>query len=185
MTDQLKNKIPRWQALFAPRSFMKTKFIVVPFVIVFALIIMFPFLPYLVVVDGESSAIVYKSSIKAEKQFSIRFIHSIHLTPVDEFYLVDDDFNLILYETQFDTFGVGMPSGLSEGETVQLKDGKIIIKNMHRMLPYLDLRIGQVIADHTLNINGQTVKLAKVAEPGSFVRIKAVKLSILQIVVTR
>ncbi|WP_176717328.1 DUF1850 domain-containing protein [Vulcanibacillus modesticaldus] len=113
--------------------------------------------------------------------FKIRFIHSIHLTPVEEFYSVSEDMNIVLNELHFDTYSVGMPSELNEGEQIELKDGKIIIKNMRRVFPYIDLRVGQVIANHSLTINEQTIKLSDITPPGTWVRIQINKLSILEL----
>lgn len=146
------------------------------------LLIMFlPLFPYFLIIDGESNEILYKTPIKENDQFSIKFIHSIHLTPVEEFYRVDKDLNIQLFELYFDTYSVGMESSLNEGELLELKDGKIIIKNMNRIFPFIDLRVGQVIANHTLTINNDTLELTKVSSPGAYVRIQVKKLSILEI----
>lgn len=146
------------------------------------LLIMFlPLFPYFLIIDGESNEILYKTSIKANDQFSIKFIHSIHLTPVEEFYRIEKDLNIQLFELYFDTYSVGVESSLNEGELLEFKDGKIIIKNMNRTFPYIDLRVGQVIANHTLTINNETLELTKVASPRAYVRIQVKKLSILEI----
>lgn len=174
---------PRWRS-FAPRSFKeKTKKQIAIFVTIaiFFLIIVFPFLPHLIVVDGETNRILYKTTFTSQDIFVIKFIHSIHLTPVYEYYQISDSMDIILTEVHFDTYSVGMPSDLNKGEVLELKDGEIIIKNMQRILPYIDLRVGQVIADHRLIIGDKEIRLADIASPGSWIRFKASNLSILDL----
>lgn len=175
------NKLIPRRLSFAPRSFIKYG-IMYFLLFVLVLIMIVPFFPHLVVMDGQTNKTLYQTAMMPKETFVIRYIHSIHLTPVKEIYQISNDADIILQEVHFDTFSVGMPSELNEGEVLELKDGKIMIKNMNRQLPFIDLRIGQVIANHTLIINDTTVQLSKIAPPGSWVRIKATRLSMFELV---
>lgn len=177
---KLKKLVPRW--LKAPRFF---KSILVLLAILMLLIIFLPLFTYFVIADGQSGTILYKTPIEAEDQFAIKFIHSTHLTPVEEIYRVDKDLNIQLFELHFDSYGVGMESSLNEGELLELRDGKIIIKNMNRIFPYIDLRVGQVIANHTITIDNFNVELSNITSTGSQIRIQVKKLSILEILGVR
>lgn len=168
---------PRW--LLSPRLFKKISFLILTSLLL--LIIVFPFFPYLEIIDGNSNKVLYKTPISTEEKFSIKFIHSIHLTPVEEIYYIDRNLNVVLTEVSFDTYSVGIPSELNENEILEFKDGRIIIKNMNRQFPFIDLRVGQVISNHTLTINNETLDLAEIASPGAPVRIKATRLSIFRI----
>lgn len=153
------------------------------FLIIFAflLFVMVPFFPHLVVLDGQTNKLLFHHTVHTGQTFEIQYIHSIHLTPVNEFYQINDELNIVLNEVHFDTYGVGMPSDLSEGETLELKNGKMMIKNMRRILPSIDLRIGQVIANHQLIMNSQKIPFSSIAPPGSWVHIEVKKLSIIEL----
>jgi len=173
---KLKRLVPRW--LKAPRFF---KSMLVLLAMIMLLIMFLPLFSYFIIIDGQSGIILYKTPIEVKDQFSIKFIHSTNLTPVEELYRVDKDLNIQLFELHFDTYSVGMESSLNEGELLELKDGKIIIKNMNRVFPYIDLRVGQIIANHTITINDRDLVLSNIISPGSLVRIQVRKLSILDI----
>ncbi len=178
----LKYKAPRF---FLSRIWQKNGFLkriaILFLLMLFFLIMMFPIFPHLVVLDGETNKMLYHIPVRIEEQFIIHYIHSIHLTPVDEIYHVNANMQIVVDEVHFDTYSVGMPSELNAGETIELKDGKIMIKNMNRSLPYIDLRIGQVIANHQLIIKNQTIQMSDIAPPGSWIRLKMVKLNIFKL----
>ena len=172
------NKLLRWHLKVAPRFFMKT----ILFISLISIIIIgfVPLFPSLVIYEGDQREIVYHTDINQSSTFSIRYIHSIHLTPVEEDYQINDHLQIVLNRLSFDTYSVGMPSGLNDGEELELSDGKMIITKMDRTFPYIDLRVGQVISDHTLMIKNKKIKLGDIAKPGSVVRIQVVKLNLLQ-----
>lgn len=83
--------------------------------------------------------------------FSLRFIHSIHRTRVDEYYRTSGDV-LELYELRYDTYGTGMPSGEEEG--FRLEDGRFVV-TLHRRFPSIELWVSPV-PGHGLDV-GDTV----------------------------
>lgn len=117
--------------------------------------------------------LVYEFQVDADRTFSIRYIHSIHRTPVTEHYKVDENLNLVLESVMFDSYGVGIPSELEPGETFSEQDGKFVLGNINRQLPYFDQRIGQVIANHTLLVHGTEIPLSEWSPPGTWVRFQA------------
>lgn len=173
------NKIPGRHS-FAPRFFKKEGLLFLLLLTLLFLIIAFPFFPHLIIIDGKHKKLLFKSSLADSDEFVISFIHSTNLTPVDDYFKIEKDYTITLMESHFESYSVGMPSELNEGEVLELKNGKIIIKNMNRNLPYIDLRIGQLVANHTLIINNKTIPFKIIASPGSMVKIKAEKLSLLQ-----
>lgn len=171
----------RWQNLFAPHNFSKKKIISLIILVILLTLITIPFFPHLVIVDGESGNILYIKSFLLEKEFMISYIHSIHLTQIEELYMINDC-NIILNEVHYDTYSVGMPSELSEGEVFEIKDGMFIISNMNRVFSSFDQRVGQVISDHTLIIGNNKIKLDKITSPGSWIRFEVRKFSIISLI---
>jgi hypothetical protein len=113
--------------------------------------------------------------------FKILYTHSIHLSEVVEIYEISREHSLVQIGLIYEDYAIGMPSGPGKGEKFKLEDGKIHITNMNRQFPHLDIRIGQVVANHHLSIDGTTYQLGKYLTPGSWVRVKYRKISNLEV----
>lgn len=110
--------------------------------------------------------------------FGIRWTHSIHRSPVEEHYRLQDG-QIILSEMTFRDYGIGMENELSPGEELIMQDGQFRILHMNRVFPALHLFIGQVRANHTLLFLGKEIPLGSVYIPGSAITIQVEKRSIL------
>lgn len=117
--------------------------------------------------------------LRKEKTFQIQYTHSIHLTEVVESYRLTND-QIIQTELAYEDFAVGMPSNAEGAEVFEEKDGTYYIKNMNRAFPFIDLRTGQVRANHQLIYENRTYTLSKSIEPGTWVRISERKLTLWQ-----
>jgi hypothetical protein len=134
----------------------------------------------LIIEDGETGERLAFMNIKPEEEFSIKYIHSIHRTPVLEIYHANEEGKIIQTEMRFEEFGVGMPSGATGTEVFTQKDGAYILSNMYRTFPLLDIRTGQIIANHTLLYDGHEYPFSSFSEKGSWVRIKTEKVNVWQ-----
>ena len=78
----------------------------------------------------------------ADKNFTIRFIHSVQKTPVEENLRVNDGLDgFILESTKYQSFGVGLPFLLNEGD-FRREGYYFIFENINRQLKNLSLRVG-------------------------------------------
>ena len=93
----------------------------------------------------------------------ISFIHSVQKTPVEEYLRVERLGKIILYETHYQSFGVGLPFLLDEGDFHQ--EGDTFILKMNREFNDLALRIGKN-TQHTLDIDGEILPLYKMLKAG-------------------
>lgn len=112
--------------------------------------------------------------------FQIKYTHSIHLSDVVDFYFVTKDGNIKQYELMYEDFSIGMPANASEGETFVQKNGKYYLKNMNRIFPSFDLRVGKVRANHTLIYDQKEYPLSRFIEPGTWVRLKIERINLWQ-----
>lgn len=126
----------------------------------------------LTITDDSSGKLVFAAPVQPGDSFSIQFIHSVHRTPINEFYQISEDHNMILSKVMYETYGVGNPSDITPGEKFYMENGKLVIEGMDRVMDSILLRIGQVRADHQLIIQGKRIHLAELNEPGSKVMIK-------------
>ncbi|WP_077211229.1 DUF1850 domain-containing protein [Bacillus dakarensis] len=152
----------------------------VPLVALFIILAFIPFKHALVFEYQNTEQILAYIPFSEEHKFKIKYIHSIHLSDVVESYVVTKDEQIQQYELMYEDYGIGMPSNASEGEIFEQKDGKYYIKNMKRIFPFFDLRIGQVVANHTVIYKNREYALSEYMEPGTWVRIKIVKLNFFQ-----
>ncbi|GLB58949.1 DUF1850 domain-containing protein [Cytobacillus sp. NCCP-133] len=118
--------------------------------------------------------------IKENGFFKIKYTHSIHLSDVVESYKVTEKSYIKLYELTYEDFAIGMPENASNGEIFEQKDGKYYIKNMNRIFPFFDLRLGEVRANHRIISEGEEYPLSYYIEPGTWVRIKAKKINLIE-----
>ncbi|MFE8700452.1 DUF1850 domain-containing protein [Cytobacillus sp. FJAT-54145] len=161
----------------------------IKFQTIFLLTLIFTFIAILIVIPYKQALVFqYQNTGKVlayiplseDKTFKIKYTHSIHLSDVIESYQITNNGQIKQYELEFEHFSIGMPENASEGERFEQKDGKYYIKNMNNLFPSFDLRIGQVRANHTVIFQKKDYPLSKTIEPGTWVRIKAEKLNIIQ-----
>lgn len=90
-----------------------------------------------------------------DNRFDILFIHSFHLTPVAERYIVDEDSGgrlvLHLFELEYESIGVGMPSEAELG--FRLENGKFEL-SMDRRFACIPLMIS-IVPGHGLLVRGK------------------------------
>ncbi|HEY8341619.1 MAG TPA: DUF1850 domain-containing protein [Calditerricola sp.] len=128
-----------------------------------------PLFPTLTLRDGMAGTLLLAIPVSRGERMTLRYIHSIHRTPVIETYAIGDD-ALVLEAVRFQSYGVGMPSDVEQGQTFAMENGWFVLSRLNRPLPHLDLRVGYV-ANHTLHIGSRHVSLARIAAPGSWVRL--------------
>lgn len=104
------------------------------------------------------------------KEFSLRYIHSVHLTPVYENFVIQTDGTFLLISTRYQSYGVGLPSLPEEG-TLRLQDGWMILENLQRPFSEIRLRVGPE-AKLSLLVAGKTYPLHEWFSPGSLLVIR-------------
>ncbi len=81
--------------------------------------------------DGE---IVFKQKVQPGDKFTLKYTHSVALTPVWEIFIINKDYKIILIETDFLDHGAGLPYAPFDEEIFIEEDGKFKIKNMYRII---------------------------------------------------
>ena len=92
--------------------------------------------------DGE---IIFKQKVQLGDKFTLKYTHSVALTPVWEIFIINKDYKIILIETDFLDHGAGLPYAPFDEEIFIEEDGKFKIKNMYRII-YIPFyyRIGSI-----------------------------------------
>ncbi|MCM3674494.1 DUF1850 domain-containing protein [Peribacillus simplex] len=147
----------------------------IPLIITFLLF--FPYKHVIAFSFEDQGKLVAYLPLESEKNFRIKYTHSIHLSDVLESYRFSDK-QIIQTEFSYHDFAVGMPSNAEGKEVFEEKDGTYFIKNMKRNFTYIDLRVGQVRANHRLVYDEKTYTLADFIKPGTWVRISLESISL-------
>ena len=114
--------------------------------------------------DGHTT--VLKAQLREAEPLTIRFIHSVQKTPVEENLHVDDELaGFVLDSTRYQSFGVGLPFLASEGQ-FRAEGDHFVMDGMERRFPRLSLRTG-VGTELTLVLDGTEERLFEKLEPGS------------------
>ena len=120
-------------------------------------------------VQGEGRTLL-ALPLSETQAFTIRFIHSVQKTPVEENLVVDPaardgagEFRLL--STRYQSFGVGLP--FMEGEGEFHEEGEyFVFDHMDRHFPSLTLRTG-VGTQLTLRTKAKTLRLYELFPPGA------------------
>lgn len=132
---------------------------------------------YLTAAD-ESGRVVYMRPVRRGERYTVRFIHSVARTPVDEIYEIGEDCS-ILRETVYDMMGAGLPAGPGEGQVFSTENGKYRLGGFSLKIPVLTYRIDKVVADHTLLMGKDVFQLRRwVSAPGKPLSFRVEKASL-------
>jgi hypothetical protein len=153
------------------------KFMAFGIPLLIAFLLFFPYKQVIAFSYQDQGELVAYLPLKNERNFQIKYTHSIHLSDVLESYRFSDK-QIIQTELAYHDFAVGMPSNAEGEEVFEEKDGTYFIKNMQRTFTYIDLRVGQVKANHRLIYDEKTYTLADFIKPGTWVRISSERISL-------
>ncbi|WP_026765224.1 DUF1850 domain-containing protein [Selenomonas ruminantium] len=118
---------------------------------------------------------LYIGEVAVGFPLSLRFIHSVQKTPVEEFLAVKEGCrSFVLNATKYQSFGVGLPFDKREGEFHQEGDF-YWLRGQNRKFDRLDLRTG-VGTELTINIGGRSFPLYEQYKPGTLVTVELMPL---------
>jgi len=105
---------------------------------------------------------VFVRIVRPGNEFALGFIHSVELSPVWDYFRVDDSYRIILYETEVRSFNTGLPSTLTGEERLHRERDGYRISGMNRVLPSIDLWVHEK-TDNTLKVKDDSLKLYSLA----------------------
>lgn len=85
-----------------------------------------------------------------DREFALRFMHSVHRTPVIETFFVLPSGSIQLTGVKYETYGVGMPFLPSEG-SFSWEGNSYVLRGLDRRFEKIDLRVGPE-ARHVLSV---------------------------------
>ncbi|MBM7704749.1 DUF1850 domain-containing protein [Metabacillus iocasae] len=161
---------------------MKKKLVLIVVAVMSLAICFVPFKEALVIEHENSNKVIGYAFMEGQTSFQIKYTHSIHLSDVIETYEITNQNELKQTELQYEDFAIGMPSDSTEGATFVEEDGRYYLKDMNRVFPFIDLRIGQVVANHTLLYENRKIPFSSFVQKGNWIRIDYKHVSLWDIV---
>jgi hypothetical protein len=122
--------------------------------------------PKLLLTNSDTGQIIWSTNVISGDEFVLEYTHSVHKTPVKDYYTVTDDGQMILVKSAFSTFGAGMPYE-SEYE-FSVEDGFFVINSIDRTVDSFLMRIVP-LADHRLVMGNQTIYLNDLVPTGTLI----------------
>ena len=90
----------------------------------------------------DKNAAVFRRKVAPGYAFATLIRHSVHLTPVYEYYSVNNEGGILLRGTRLQDLGWGVPSTFSED--VRIEDSFIVIDGMDRPIDLIPFRVSHI-----------------------------------------
>lgn len=114
---------------------------------------------------GGSGKAVFVKRVAPGDTFSLSFVHSVEKSDVTDYFRIDGDYRIILYQTEFRSLNTGLPAVVSEGEILERTDGGFRLSGLARVLPEIHLQVSAAYGG-TLAVKGKQVLLPALAGDG-------------------
>lgn len=145
------------------------KKIIIFFNVIIVILLFIPIFPKLVLNNTKDNKFNVILNIK-RKEFIISYIHSVNKSLVRDYYIIDDDKNIILEKTRFFSYGAGIAEPIND-EKIIITDKYIEINNINRLIKDFYLFVG-TIANHTIYVDNKAIELNTIFKPQSSINIK-------------
>jgi len=99
------------------------------------------FYPLAVLTLTTEDRVFFLKKVNPGDTFQLAFLHSVALSEVRDFFLIDGKYRVVLNETRFQGQGTGIPSAPAPGEKLHREGDWFRITGMHRVLPSINWRV--------------------------------------------
>jgi hypothetical protein len=97
--------------------------------------------PIWVLTLTKNDQVIFLRIAKPGDTFQLAFLHSIALSEVRDFFLIDAEYRMVLTETRFQGQGTGLPYNLAQGEQLHREGEWFRISGMRRVVPSISWRV--------------------------------------------
>jgi len=105
------------------------------------------------ITNYENGSTLYRKQVPPGYSFATLIRHSVHLTPVYEYYRIDENGRIILESTKLQDLGWGVPSTFTE--PCRFEGGFLIIEGFKKSLDYIPFRVSYIAQPHLLLDGGK------------------------------
>lgn len=123
-------------------------------------------------VDFNTNGVLAEWRVNENDSFTIRFTHSVMLTPVYETYLISEELEIVLAEAVFYSYGAGLPENTEYD--FEMIDNGFRIYNINQKLDRLIYRTGATVANHIIHVNNSEIPFLNFSKPQAAVEFRIV-----------
>lgn len=139
-----------------------------------------PVFEALTVTDAVENELLLCKRVKEGDLFSIRYIHSVNKSPVEDFFLIGNNHGIVLDKSVFYSFGAGVPSAPEDGGSFQVYKDRIEVTGINGRIDDFLMFVG-VTAEHRFRIKGEDILLRSIIPPQRNIRFAVEKISLFRI----
>jgi hypothetical protein len=129
------------------------------------------------IANPNNGKVIFECKMNPGDSFKVSYIHSVNRSPIDDYFVIGADYDIILVRTVFRSFGAGVPSEPEPGQVWRQFPDRIEIDRINRSLPDYRLFVGGV-SDHRFTFKNRTFHLNRLAPPGTTLRLGMGRISI-------
>ncbi len=155
------------------RSFLKSKLIFLISLVFLCVLFMIYANQLVVSINPDNGQKKETFATRAGDVWYLEFTHSVQKTPVQEFFVVRGENDLLMKGTRYRSLGVGLPFLPSEGKFTSTADGYFVLE-MNRAFKSVRMRTG-LEASPKLHHDGIDYPLYELYTPGTLIEIKVEK----------
>ena len=133
-----------------------------------------------IILDYNTNQILYLSDVNSGDRFSIAYTHSVNKSPVEDQFIIDNEYNIMLFKSISKSFGAGIPSTFANDEKVEFFEDRIEVSFNNRMIDKLIVNIG-TISDHRFMMNGKSIRLNELSNPKANLYFSAGRVTLFQL----
>jgi hypothetical protein len=115
--------------------------------------------------SGGTGRVVLLKRVAPGDTFTLSFVHSVEKSEVTDYFRIDDDHRIILYQTEFGSLNTGLPAVVSGGEVFERTDRGFRLSNLNRVLPEIHLWVHEDYGG-SFAMDGRVVSLPALAGNG-------------------
>ncbi len=103
---------------------------------------------FIEVKNFNTGQILYRRHVEPGYTFATLIKHSVHLTPVYEYYRIEGDGKIVITGTRFQDLGWGVPSTFDYD--FKFENDFMVIENINRPIEFVPYRISYIACPHLL-----------------------------------
>jgi len=151
--------------------------ILLPLFIVSAVVIFLPLFKGVTITDYKTGRLLYYHAADTGDMFSVNYIHSVNKSPVEDFFFIGDQDELVLEKTVFKSFGAGVPASPEDGGDLKVYKDRIEVIGIKRRIDNFLLFIG-VTAEHRFKMDKDEFMLRHISHPQRNLMIRVERISL-------
>jgi len=162
------------------KKFTRHKKIVIPLFLslISAIVLLLPMQKGITITDYKTGHMLYCHSAVKGDIFSLHYIHSVNKSPVEDFFIIGNNDELVLEKTVFRSFGAGVPSSPEDGGVLKVYKDRVEVTGINRRIDKLLLFVG-VTAEHRFRMDNDEFLLRLISGPQRNLMISMERFSLL------